>query len=436
MVEVEPLRHQHGDHRHHHQHRHQRAQQQPRPAPQERQVGEARVERDAEDDQRHAQLQRDGQQHGDRHRGSRSVIGTMIVRHACHAMGHWSYAAARPTPLRRQPARSAGDRGLCANAARGAIGPWGPCGGRAAWGERGWTALTDFGIMAALSKIDGRGAMRTPSQPLPRIAGAAALALCSLPGAALAELPQDVFWGELSWFYPTINSTARLDVTATSRPGSVITLEDDLDLDERKSTPYLQLGMRLGERWRLEFEYYDLSRSATKTLARTIDWGDTTFPVGVTVDTTFDTTIYRFTGGYSFVRDAASEVGVGFGLHITDFQTALAGTGNGPSGTNTFHNEKRDALVPLPTAGLYGTYKFTDQLSVRGRVDLLSFKYDEYDGRLVNWMAALDWRFAKNWGAGIGYRYVDYKLEAESSDFRGEINYKFKGPTLFLNAAF
>jgi len=260
--------------------------------------------------------------------------------------------------------------------------------------------------------------------------------LCSVPGAALAEHPQDAFWGELSYFYPEISSTARLDFTATSRPGTLIKLEDELDLDDRKSAPYLSLGMRLGERWRLGFEYYDLSRSATKSTTRQIDWGDTTFPVGVQLDSTFDTTIYRFSGGYSFYKEPMAEAGVSFGLHITDFTTSLAGVGNGPGGTATFQTEKRDTLVPLPTAGLYGTFRLSDQWALRGSVDLLSFKYDDYDGRLTNWMAAIDWRFAKNWGAGIGYRYVDYKLEAESSDFRGEINYKFKGPTFFVNAAF
>ena len=50
--------------------------------------------------------------------------------------------------------------------------------------------------------------MHTRRQPLPRIAGAAAVALCSVPGAALAEHPQDAFWGELSYFYPEISSTA------------------------------------------------------------------------------------------------------------------------------------------------------------------------------------------------------------------------------------
>lgn len=278
--------------------------------------------------------------------------------------------------------------------------------------------------------------MRQPVQASKKISMLAAVALSALPGVALAEHPQDVFWGELSYFYPTISSTARLDATATSRPGAFIKLEDELDLDDRKSTPYLTLGMRLGERWRLEFEYYELNRSASKTLTRQIDWGDTTFPVGVQIDSQFDTTIYRFTGGYSFVKDQTAEAGVGFGLHITDITTALSGIGNGPSGSATFQSEKRDTLVPLPTAGLYGTYKLADTVSLRGRVDFLSFKYDEYDGKLVNWMASIDWRFAKNWGIGIGYRYVDYELEADSSDFRGEINYNFKGPTIFLNAAF
>jgi hypothetical protein len=268
-----------------------------------------------------------------------------------------------------------------------------------------------------------------------RIISAAALAFGGLPGVAFAEMPQDGFWAELSYFYPTISSTARLDLTATSRPGSTIKLEDELDLADRKGTPYLTLGMRLGDNWRLEFEYYTLNRSASRSISRQIDWGDTSFPIGIQIDSTFDTSVYRLTSGYSFVKSDTAEAGVGLGLHITEFSTSLAGVGTGPAGLG-FQNEARDALVPLPTLGLYGSYKLLDELQLRGRVDYLSFKYDDYDGRLINWLAALDWRFAKNWGAGIGYRYVDYTLEGSNADFRGEVNYKFRGPTLFLNAAF
>jgi hypothetical protein len=69
VVEVEPQRQREHEHRHHHQHRHQRAHQQARPPPQEQHVAEARVEGDAEDDQRHAELDREPDQMHGRHGG-------------------------------------------------------------------------------------------------------------------------------------------------------------------------------------------------------------------------------------------------------------------------------------------------------------------------------------------------------------------------------
>jgi len=264
----------------------------------------------------------------------------------------------------------------------------------------------------------------------------AGAALAVLAAGASAEAPTDQFWAGLEYFYPTISSTAHIDATATARPGSSISLEDELDLSDRKGTPYVNLGMRLGDAWRLEFEYYSLKRSANKTLTRTINWGDTTFPVGANLTSQFDSTIYRITGGWSFVKNQQAEAGVGFGLHITDFTTQLSGQGTGVLSGTGFQREAHDALVPLPTVGLYGTYVVTPQVMLRGRVDFLSLKYQDYDGRLLNWMAAVDWRFSKNVGAGLGYRYVDYKLEATKTDFTGEVKYTFKGPTIFINAAF
>ena len=264
----------------------------------------------------------------------------------------------------------------------------------------------------------------------------AAVVLAGVSGAAVAEGPQDRFWAGLEYFYPTISSTARVDAKATARPGSSISLEDELDLDDRKGTPYLNLGMRLGENWRIEFEYYELNREATKSIGRTIDFGDTTFPIGAQLTSRFDSTVYRLTGGWSFYKTQEAEAGLGFGLHITDFETQVSGVGTGVLGGTGFRREARDALAPLPTIGLYGTYVVHPQVHVRGRVDYLSLKYNDYDGSLINWMAAVDWRFHKNMGVGIGYRYVDYELEADKSDFRGEVNYTFMGPTIFFNVAF
>jgi len=264
---------------------------------------------------------------------------------------------------------------------------------------------------------------------------ACALAVALTTGSAFAEGPNDQYWFQLEYFYPTISSTARLDFPGTNLPGTKIELEDDLGLSDRKGTPYLLTGMRIGDNWRMELEYYKLDRSSSLTIDKEINWGDTTFPVNGVVSSEFNTTIYRLTGGYSFYRTPQAEAGFGFGLHMTDFHTKLRGQGTGPGGV-AFQSEGTDQLVPLPTIGLYGSWLASDEWLLRGRVDYLSLSYEQYDGQLVNFMGTVSWRFAKNWGVGLGYRYVRYTVESTKDNFHGEVKYDFRGPTIFLEAAF
>jgi hypothetical protein len=269
---------------------------------------------------------------------------------------------------------------------------------------------------------------------------AAGLALGGLAGTALAETPTDQYWIGLSYFYPTITSTARVDVPGT-RLGTTIRLEDELGLADRKGTPYLLTGMRIGSNWRIEFEYYALNRDASRTSDRSFDVGDVTFNTSTTISSKFDTGIYRLTGGYAFIRTPTAEFGGSVGLHVTDFKLQLSGLGTvttsgGGSATASAQREERTALVPLPTLGIYGSYVFADQFVLRGRVDYLSLTYEKYHGSLVNWFGGFDWRFVKNFGAGVGYRYVNYKLTSTNTHVYGEINYNFKGPTIYLEAAF
>ena len=102
----------------------------------------------------------------------------------------------------------------------------------------------------------------------------------------------------------------------------------------------------------------------------------------------------------------------------------------------TSGRETADTLAPLPTIGFYGSYAFTPRWLLSGRVDFFSLKYNDYDGSLVNVMAAVDYRFARNFGVGLGYRYVDYDLDVTKSSFTGGIKYEFSGPMLYLIGSF
>jgi hypothetical protein len=274
------------------------------------------------------------------------------------------------------------------------------------------------------------------AQPLALVSRiGAGLVLAASAGTASAEGPNDMNWGQLEYFFPTISSTARLD-NDSGTVGTEVHLEDDLGLTDRKGTPYLLLGTRFGSKnWRMEFEYYYLDRSATRSITRQINWGDTTYDIGANINSTFNTNIYRLTGGYSFYRTQEAEGGVSLGFHVTDFKLALSGQGTGPAGLS-FRTESRTQLVPLPTLGAYGNYVIAPQWILHGRVDWLSLTYEQYHGSLTNLYVGADWRFVPNWGVGLGYRYVNYRVTADKNSFHGEANYEFQGPTVYFAGAF
>ena len=263
-----------------------------------------------------------------------------------------------------------------------------------------------------------------------------ALALVGLlaSGLALAQETwtvnpglQDGFTLEVGAYAPEVKTNARLDSVTLGR-GTSISFEDDLGLDDREIQVSVLGKLRLGERWRIEGEYFALNRSGTRAISRTINFGGNIYPVGITVNSEFDSDIYRLSAGYSFIKSTQAELGVALGLHITDFTMSLAGA--------NVSQRTGDALAPLPTIGIYGAYALTPRWLLTGRADIFSFSYDDYDGSLVNLVAGIDYRFSRNFGVGLGYRYVDYDLDVTKSSFSGNIQYEFSGPVLYLVGSF
>lgn len=237
---------------------------------------------------------------------------------------------------------------------------------------------------------------------------------------------QDRWTLEIGAYAPKVDTNVNLH--GPGGAGTTVSFEDELGLADRKTMAAILGRVRLGERWRIEAEYFSLDRSGTRAVSRTINWGGNVYTAGTVVTSEFNSDIYRLSGGYSFVKDARRELGVALGLHVTDFTTSLAAAGVG--------TRSGDALAPLPTIGLYGAYAFTPKWLLSGRVDYFSLKYDEYDGSLKNLSAGIDYRFARNFGIGVSYRYVDYQLDATKASFTGSVNYQFSGPQLYAVGSF
>ena len=232
---------------------------------------------------------------------------------------------------------------------------------------------------------------------------------------------------QLGAFVPNVDTTGHLNNSAGTR-GTSVSFEDDLNLTDRKTMPSILGSVRLGERWKIEAEYYSLHRSGDRPVGRTINWGDNVYTIGTNVHSEMDSDVYRLSGGYSFIKDNQKELGVALGFHVTQFKTGLSAAGVGAS--------SNDVLAPLPTLGVYGAYAFTPKWLLSGRVDYFALNYNEYDGSLLNFTAGVDYRFSRNFGAGLAYRYVDYEVTVTKTRFNGGIEYKFSGPVFYVTTSF
>ena len=232
---------------------------------------------------------------------------------------------------------------------------------------------------------------------------------------------------QIGAYVPNVDTTAYINSTSGAR-GTSVSLEDDFNLTDRKSMPSILAGVRLGERWKIEAEYYSLHRSGARSISRTINWGDNVYAIGTTVSSEFNSDVYRLSGGYSFIKDGQRELGVALGLHVTDFETAVSAAGVGAN--------SNDTLAPLPTVGLYGAYAMTPKWLLSGRVDYFSLDYNEYGGSLINFTAGVDYRFSRHFGAGLAYRHVDYDVTVTRARFNGGIEYKFSGPVFYAVTTF
>lgn len=238
---------------------------------------------------------------------------------------------------------------------------------------------------------------------------------------------------ELGGFSPAVDTTLRVD--SSTGAGSVVSLEDDLNLPDRRTLPFALFNARLGESWRVEAEYFSLGRDNTFGIARDLTIRDQVFRVATTVRTEFDTDVYRLGFGYSFFKDRETEIGAALGVHVTTFDLSVVGATGAIS-------VQADTVAPLPTIGLYGFHAFSSEWMLLGRADLFALDVGDYSGSMLNINLAAEYQIVEQVGVGVGYRYVDLNLTSNKTiavtgtDFRGEFDYQLSGPKLYVTVGF
>ncbi|PNU04160.1 hypothetical protein A8V01_05240 [Novosphingobium guangzhouense] len=250
-----------------------------------------------------------------------------------------------------------------------------------------------------------------------------------------AQTLSDDFWINVQAYYPKVDTRVRVDANTEQAIGTDIDLERDLDLDGKEVLPAVSAGARFG-RVVVGADFFRLKRSGSVGLAREIEFDGTTYPVNARVDSGFSSDVYRLTVGYAFVSQPDLEIGAALGLHATNFRVSLSGEASAGGEGVEVTARRKEVLAPLPTIGLFATWQPAPRVELTGRVDYLSLKISDYDGKLLNLQAGAAYRLFEHASLGLAYRYVDYRLGVEKDSWSGRVRYKLRGPALILQASF
>lgn len=233
-------------------------------------------------------------------------------------------------------------------------------------------------------------------------------------------------------YYITSTTEIRVDALGGSI-GTTINLEDDLNLDDRKATPYFALSWRMSGKHFLELEQFNLTRSGDQTLSAEIEFGDEVFQIGALVNSFFDTKVTRISYAYKIYDTERSVVALSAGIHRTEFATGITEL---TAQFSADHAAFAEVTAPLPVIGAAAAWKFNEQWSVTGRAQIFRLTIAEYSGRLDHISMHLDYDPFKYVGFGVGYDLFSIKLDIEREQWQGSVRYRFNGPMLYMKGHF
>ncbi|MDH3590121.1 MAG: hypothetical protein OEQ74_12035 [Gammaproteobacteria bacterium] len=257
--------------------------------------------------------------------------------------------------------------------------------------------------------------------------GLAAIAFPVL-GFAEAELPQHRYSLSLGTFITDRDTTTQLD-SDTLGPGTPVDLENDLGLKRSETVLRVEGYARFAQRHRLDFSFFDLSRDTTRRLDRQIQFGDEVFDINTDIASDFDLKIIKAAYTYSLVDKPEGYLGIGGGLYVMDIKTSLSAIALGRA-------EAGDVTAPLPVIGLRGEYALARRWVARGSVELFSIEFDEVDGSLTDFYAAIEYLVSDNARIGLAYNDTSFDVKVNSSGYSGELDWKYDGILLYVGVGF
>jgi hypothetical protein len=181
----------------------------------------------------------------------------------------------------------------------------------------------------------------------------------------------------------------------------------------------------------------DYSVSDTRTLERDIEWGDDFIRAGSRATGKVGFSIAEVAYEYALKHKENMELALTAGIHYTSFEAKL--TADLDTSVGDLQGQlggKASVDAPLPVFGARGMWRLGGDFYLDAMVQWFALSIDQYSGGLVNYRAAAIWQ-PKQWvGVGVGYDYFNVDVDVKKSNFKGKMDWTYKGPQVFFNVGF
>ena len=235
------------------------------------------------------------------------------------------------------------------------------------------------------------------------------------------------------FFAATTTTDIELGNSTGGPIGSKIDFEKDFGLKRNVETFMANFQWRISRRWRMDFSYYQLNRSASKNLERTVNFGDHTYNVNATVSSFFNNTIYRASFGYAILAKPNAELGLLIGAHT--LQSSI-GVGLNAGGAGLSYKDNFNFTAPLPDFGIWGGVALSKRLALNGEFDYLSISAGNFKGEIVGYNAALTFKALKQLDLSLGYTGFNFAIDANTNNQNAHVGWGYNGPSLTVDFRF
>ena len=211
---------------------------------------------------------------------------------------------------------------------------------------------------------------------------------------------------------------------------------DDLGLEDDAVEITLGATLRVGQRWRIRFDYFSYSDDASKTTDEEIDFDGVIIPAGGQVDSSLDIDLYVANLSYDVYRSKKAHFGIGLGVHVADFDVDVSGKTIVDGNETDLGSGGESLTAPLPNLYAGGIYAFREDLLFNYGGGWMSMSYGDYDGDLIFARGALEYWPHKNVGIGAGYSYISVDVDYTTNKKKETYDVDMPGPVVYLVVGF